>query len=218
VNGPLAFLGGVGLVFVFVRALLGAGRPDGGVPLLIVGSFTAYLVAAQAMLGRARRSRAATTRVATGFAQWAPAFAWVPYTVVVLHIGPELTAPAPIVALGLALTIGGIALALWALFAIGRHFDLELEVHRDHEVVRSGPYRIVRHPIYAGLGIHTLGAIVATGNVLLAVGTIVITFPVLYARAREEERLLRGQLGAAYDAYARDVGMIVPFVGRSVTR
>ena len=147
-------------------------------------------------------------------AQWAPAFLWVPYAVVAYHVGPELAAPTPVFAAGIALTVLGIVFALWALATIGRHFDLEIEVHEDHELVRSGPYAFVRHPIYTGFIVHTVGAWLATGNVVLVAGSLVVTFPLLYLRARTEERLLRDELGPRYDAYARDVGMLVPFVGR----
>ena len=88
-------------------------------------------------------------------------------------------------------------------------------MHRDHEVVRHGPYRLVRHPIYAGLLLHTIGACLATGNALFAAGSLVVTLPLLVLRARTEERMLRRELGSAYDAYAREVGMLIPFVGRT---
>src|SRR2546429_7645181 len=101
-----------------------------------------------------------------------------------------------------------------SIVAIGRHYDLELEVHADHEIVRTGPYRIVRHPIYTGLLVHLTGACLATGNLLLVAGTLLIVLPIFVVRARTEERLLREQLGPTYDAYAREVGMLIPFVGR----
>src|SRR5439155_1550143 len=75
--------------------------------------------------------------------------------------------------------------------------DLELEIHSDHELVRTGPYRFVRHPVYTGLGLHFAGACLATGNLLLIAGTLLVTYPALYLRAVTEERrfLLRGARG-----------------------
>jgi protein-S-isoprenylcysteine O-methyltransferase Ste14 len=96
---------------------------------------------------------------------------------------------------------------------LGRHFDTEVEVHSGHEVVRRGPYALVRHPVYSGLALHLLGACIATGNVLLIAGTLFGAIPAFYIRASVEERLLRTELGPAYAAYARDVGMLVPFIG-----
>jgi protein-S-isoprenylcysteine O-methyltransferase Ste14 len=214
VNHSLTLLAAVGFIAVFARAIRDAPTPDGMIPFVIVASFAVYIVAAETVLGRARANRGPRTRAASGIAQWAPAFLWVPYAVVAYHVGPERALAAPLVATGIALTVLGIAFALWALGTIGRHFDLELEVHEDHEVVRAGPYAFVRHPIYTGLMVHTVGAWLATGNVALVVGSLLVTFPLLYLRARTEERLLREQLGPRYEAYARDVGMLVPFVGR----
>jgi len=214
VKRSLALLAAVGFIAVLARAISDAVGPDGATPFVVVASFGVYVVTAELVLGRARSNRGPRTRAASGIAQWAPAFLWVPYAVVAYHVGPELAAPTPVFAAGIALTVLGIVFALWALATIGRHFDLEIEVHEDHELVRSGPYAFVRHPIYTGFIVHTVGAWLATGNVVLVAGSLVVTFPLLYLRARTEERLLRDELGPRYDAYARDVGMLVPLVGR----
>ena len=183
--------------------------------LLAVLSFTVYLAVAQVAAFAARRRRARRVGRESGIAAWAPFFAWIPYGVLASGVGPQVWLPDAVVWSGVACTVAGIVFALWALATIGRHFDLELEVHADHEIVRSGPYDLVRHPIYTGLLIHTLGAFLATTNVLFLAGSVLGTFPVLYARARNEERLLRERLGAAYEAYQRDVGMFIPLVGRA---
>jgi len=182
--------------------------------VILIGSFAAFMLVAQFARARGRRLRGPSVQRAVGIAQWSPYFFWVPYAVIWLRPGPSLELLEPITWLGLALGVGGVASALWAIVAIGRHYDLELEVHADHEVVRTGPYRLVRHPIYTGLLIHLIGACLATGNLLLAAGTFLVVLPIFYLRARIEEELLRKQLGPAYDAYAREVGMVIPFVGR----
>ena len=116
--------------------------------------------------------------------------------------------------LGLALVVGGMAFSLWAAGTLGRHFDLEVEIHEGHEVVDRGPFAIVRHPVYLGLAVHMIGACLATGNWLLILGTLFVTIPAVYLRASVEEQLLRAQLGPAYDAYARRVPMLVPLSRR----
>jgi protein-S-isoprenylcysteine O-methyltransferase Ste14 len=139
-------------------------------------------------------------------------FFWVPYAVLALRIGPELDVPVWVRWLGLLLTVGGVVFAIRAVLVLGRHYDLELEVHQDHELVRRGPYRLVRHPVYTGLALHLIGACLATGNILLAVGTLLVVLPIFYLRVRAEERLLRERFGPEYDAYAREVGMLVPLL------
>ncbi|HEV2011454.1 MAG TPA: isoprenylcysteine carboxylmethyltransferase family protein, partial [Candidatus Limnocylindria bacterium] len=93
---------------------------------------------------------------------------------------------------------------------LGRHFDMEVEVHEGHEVVDRGPFAIVRHPVYFGLAVHLIGTCLATGNGLLIAGTLLGAFPALYVRAAAEERLLRKALGPAYGRYAECVPMLIP--------
>ncbi|MGH2378737.1 MAG: methyltransferase family protein [Candidatus Limnocylindria bacterium] len=177
---------------------------------VVTVSFAAYISYAFWLRARSRSWRGHSLRERGGLAKWLPLFVWVPYAVVWLRPGPEIEIASWLALLGLVLVVAGIAFAIWAAATLGRHFDVEVQVHRGHEVVRSGPYGLVRHPIYTGLGLHYLGACLATGNLLLLAGTLAVTFPGLYLRARAEEELLRSELGDAYDRYAREVPMLVP--------
>jgi protein-S-isoprenylcysteine O-methyltransferase Ste14 len=168
------------------------------------------MLSAQIAQRRAVARRGATLRTAGGLAALTPYFFWVPYLVILLRPGPELDVPIVVVWIGILLSVLGVAFSLWAILTLGRHYDLVLEVHEDHELVRRGPYALVRHPVYAGLAIHFAGTCIATGNLLLVAGTLLVSFPAFYLRARAEERLLRERFGAEYDKYARDVPMLVP--------
>ncbi len=169
-----------------------------------------FLVSAQLAQRRAIGRRGPTLRTTAGLPAVAPYFFWVPYVVIALRPGPEIALPEAVRWVGLALVVAGVAFALWAIASLGRHYDLVLEIHADHELVRLGPYALVRHPVYSGLGLHFAGACLATGNLLLIAGTLLVSFPAFAARARAEEALLRERFGHAYDAYAREVGMFVP--------
>jgi protein-S-isoprenylcysteine O-methyltransferase Ste14 len=175
-----------------------------------VASMLAYGVVAYRVRARAVRERPPTVAAAGGLAAYSPYFIWVPYAVIALRPGPELDMPEPLRWLGLALIVAGPLFMIWAAVTLGRHFDVEIVVHGAHEVVRSGPYAIVRHPIYAGMALHFIGATCATGNVLFIAGTLFVSFPALYQRAVAEERLLRDTLGDAYARYAREVPMLIP--------
>lgn len=175
-------------------------------------SFVGYGVFATRLRARVTRGR---RTVATGgpLAQYLPFFIWVPYVVIAIRPGPELPFSDPVRWIGLALVVGGIGFSIWAARTLGRHFDMEVEIHEGHEVVDHGPFAIVRHPVYLGLAVHLVGACLATGNGVLIAGTLFGAFPALYIRASAEERLLRNALGPAYDAYARRVPMLIPFGG-----
>ena len=168
------------------------------------------MVSAQIAQRRAVSRRGATVRTAGGLAALAPYFFWVPYLVIALRPGPELEVPQALQWVGVALSVLGVAFSLWAIVTLGRHYDLVLEVHQDHELVRRGPYALVRHPVYTGLALHFAGLCLATGNLLLIVGTLLVSYPAFYVRARAEETLLRERFGAEYEKYAQDVPMLVP--------
>lgn len=173
-------------------------------------SFVVYGVIAERLRARVRRGRRTIGR-GGALAQSLPFFIWVPYVVIALRPGPELPFPDAVRWVGLGLVIGGIGFAIWAARTLGRHFDMEVEVHEGHEVVDRGPFAIVRHPVYLGLAVHLLGTCLATGNAALIAGTLLGAYPALYIRAAAEEQLLRHSLGPAYDAYARRVPMLLPF-------
>jgi protein-S-isoprenylcysteine O-methyltransferase Ste14 len=182
------------------------------ITIVSVASIVTFMVVAQVSRIRGVARRGETLARSRGLAHYVAYFFFVPYVVVAARLGPELDLPEPLRWAGLALVVVGIAFALWAIATLGRHYDLELEIHRDHELVRAGPYRFVRHPVYTGLALHFVGACLATGNLLLIAGTLFVAFPAFYVRARTEERLLRERFGAAYDDYAREVGMLVPLL------
>lgn len=174
----------------------------------------AFIAYAQLAQRRALARRGATVASAGGLAALLPYFFWVPYVVIALRPGPELAVPEALGWAGVALIALGVVISLWSIATLGRHYDLVLEVHQDHELVRRGPYALVRHPVYAGLALHFAGACLATGNLLLVAGTLLVSYPAFYLRARAEERLLRDRFGAEYEAYARRIPMLVPRLTR----
>ena len=169
-------------------------------------------MSAQIAQRRAVSRRGATIRTAGGLAALAPYFFWVPYVVIAMRPGPELEVPEALAWVGLALSVLGVAFSLWAIVTLGRHYDLVLEVHEGHELIRRGPYALVRHPVYTGLALHFAGVCFATGNALLIAGTLLLSFPAFYLRASAEETLLRERFGTEYEKYAREVPMLVPLL------
>jgi protein-S-isoprenylcysteine O-methyltransferase Ste14 len=183
---------------------------DDVVAVVVIASGIVFITFAQLARRRAVAERGASLRTSGGLPQVVPFFFWVPYAVVALRLGPAIALPEAVRLAGLALSVLGVAFALWSIVSLGRHYDLVLEIHAGHQLVRSGPFRWVRHPVYTGLAAHFIGACLATGNVVLTAGTLLVTLPAFLARARSEERLLRERFGADYDRYADEVPMLLP--------
>ena len=112
----------------------------------------------------------------------------------------------------LVLLLGGTAIAMFlaAALTMGKNWSLVARTRSDHQLVRNGPFAIVRHPIYLALLLYLLSIAAALGHwqqLLFAVpmyiaGTII--------RIRDEEKLLRAQFGDEHDRYVRDVPAFIP--------
>jgi protein-S-isoprenylcysteine O-methyltransferase Ste14 len=105
----------------------------------------------------------------------------------------------------------GISFTWWARIHLGRFWSNAITRKEDHSIVESGPYGLVRHPIYTGLILAILATGAAVATVASLLGAVLISFGE-WQKARMEERFLSAELGAeAYRAYSRRVPMIVPF-------
>lgn len=113
-----------------------------------------------------------------------------------------------------AVVVVGLAFSWWARLHIGRLWSSGVSRKAEHHVVTTGPYGLVRHPIYSGLMLSVLATAVLLGTVAawLGAATLGVGF---YVKARLEEGFLRLELGQAYGEYAEHVGMLVPLVGRA---
>jgi protein-S-isoprenylcysteine O-methyltransferase Ste14 len=113
-------------------------------------------------------------------------------------------------ALGLALFGLGLGFAVWARLHIGRNWGLPMTRKDEPALVTSGPYRLVRHPIYSGLLVAGIGTALALGRLWLPV-VVLAGIYFLYS-ASVEERFLADQFPDDYPAYKRSTKMFVPFV------
>ncbi len=112
--------------------------------------------------------------------------------------------------LGLFLLFLGLGFAVWARVHIGRNWGTPMTRREEPELVTSGPYHLVRHPIYSGILIGGVGTAVALGWFwLTAVGLAGIYF---FYSSTVEERYLTAQFPDTYPAYKRSTKMLLPFV------
>ena len=110
------------------------------------------------------------------------------------------------------LAVVGFLFCWWARLHLGRLWSGAITRKEGHHVVATGPYAIVRHPIYTGILLASAATAMVEGTGF-AVAAFVLLLAGYWMKARLEERFLRAELGAeAYDAYARKTAMLIPFV------
>ncbi len=111
--------------------------------------------------------------------------------------------------LGIFLVAVGGALRLWPVAVLGDRFSGLVAIQPGHTLVTSGVYGVIRHPSYLGLLVNSLGwALAFRSGVGLLLTALLI--PPLLARIRAEERLLRSQFGAEYEAYRARTSRLIP--------
>jgi protein-S-isoprenylcysteine O-methyltransferase len=114
-------------------------------------------------------------------------------------------------AIGYGLLAAGMLFALWARVFLGRNWSSNVTLKRDHTLVRSGPYRIVRHPIYTGLLVALLGTAIALGPLRCFVGVVLAAIAWKF-KSMTEETFMVQQFGDQYRQYQMEVKSLVPYI------
>ena len=131
-----------------------------------------------------------------------------------LHVHPQSRLWQSSLALGIVgdcLVLAGAAFTVWARVTLGRNWSAEVTFKQDHELIESGPYALVRHPIYTGLILMALGTAITYGR---AIGFVLLLALCggLWWKATQEERIMSRHFPEAYAGYKARVRAIVPFV------
>jgi protein-S-isoprenylcysteine O-methyltransferase Ste14 len=114
--------------------------------------------------------------------------------------------------IGAAVALLGLLLTLWARIVLGRYWSGIVALKEDHQLVRSGPYAVVRHPLYTGLITAAYGTAFAQDHWNCLLGALLMTVCFL-RRAQSEDELMSSRFGQAFEEYRRQTGQIVPGVG-----
>ena len=114
-------------------------------------------------------------------------------------------------AIGTALLFLGMAISIWARVELGRNWSNVVTVKVGHELVQSGPYRWVRHPIYTGILVSLAGSALAQ-DFWCDLVIVPIVFVAFWIKLRLEEQWMRAQFGAAYEAYCAGTKRLIPFL------
>jgi protein-S-isoprenylcysteine O-methyltransferase Ste14 len=171
------------------------------------------VVAALALLFRWVRPAATLSRV-EGWRWYVPSvllpLEWgLPPVLIALGVGEAGPDWLAVRVVGLAVGLVGAALFIWSSVELGRFLMHEAAIREDHVLVTAGPYRFIRHPIYAGFLALLLGAGIASLNVFLWLLWPVALVGILIQAAAEEE-VLRARFGQDWDNYARTAGLLLP--------
>jgi protein-S-isoprenylcysteine O-methyltransferase Ste14 len=109
------------------------------------------------------------------------------------------------------LTVTGFGLTIWARVHLGGNWSSSVTVKYNHELIQTGPYRIVRHPIYSGATIAALGLAVVNRDVCSLVA-IVVMLVGWRLKAASEEQFMIEEFGDVYLKYMRNVKALIPFI------
>ena len=113
--------------------------------------------------------------------------------------------------IGVVLCIAGLIFCVWARFTLGRNWSGVVTLKGGHELITSGPYALVRHPIYTGLLTMFVATVIVLGHIagLIAVPFVFVSF---WVKLRYEETLMLKKFPNEYAAYQQRVKRLVPFV------
>lgn len=111
---------------------------------------------------------------------------------------------------GLALLVVGLGFAVWARVHLGRNWSGAVTVKEGHELIRTGPYAYVRHPIYTGILTGVIGTVVCAATLRGALGFLIIAVA-LVRKLRAEEVFMRETFPGQYEKYCEEVPALIPF-------
>lgn len=138
--------------------------------------------------------------------------------ITMLYLAPHIAPAAEIghaggaFAAGMGILIAGVTLRLWSFWTLGQYFTFTVKVSPDQPVVTSGPYRMLRHPGYAGGLLAMIGFGVLYGNWVSFAAIAVLWLVIIAWRIRIEERALLAALDGKYRTYASHRKRLVPLV------
>lgn len=148
---------------------------------------------------------------------------WLPLIIAVLLLGPgewfghslirENFVPHSnlVGIIGLTLCIVGAIIACWSRFMLGKNWSLSVQRKENHELVKTGIYKIVRHPIYLGLLLLFIGNTLIVGD-YRGIIAVLIVFISFWFKLRKEEQLLLEVFGAQYTKYKSSTKALIPFI------
>lgn len=135
--------------------------------------------------------------------------AWLP---VIFSVGKLLTLGAWLTWIGVVIMISGVAFRLYVVNFLGKFFTATVQIRNDHQLVRDGPYRHIRHPSYLGLLVLAFGNGIALANWISLLLCIILPAIGILRRINVEEKELNSHFGERYQDYQKSTWRIIPYV------
>ena len=135
--------------------------------------------------------------------------AWLP---VILDFGRLLVLGDWLTWAGVAIMISGIMFRRYVISVLGKFFTATVQIQKDHELIKAGPYRFVRHPSYLGILILALGLGIALANWISLLLCIVLPVIGVMQRIKVEEKELDQHFGKQYQDYKKGTWCVVPYI------
>ena len=181
--------------------------------LKIAVLLAAHLIFLSAAALRIVRGQRAHERISTGawWIQYYPPLVWIPFLVAYAQPLP-IDLPQAIQLCGLALAVGAALFAAWAMWSLGKSYGIRMDIFAGHRLVTTGPYALVRHPMYLGIVLYHAGATLVLQSPLLLALTALVVVPFTALRIVAEDRVLSETFGAEFAEYRQRVPALVPFV------
>lgn len=110
---------------------------------------------------------------------------------------------------GIGVTWAGVLIAIWARYSIGVYWSARVTLKEGHQLIRSGPYAFVRHPIYTGMLVGCVGAALVVGE-WRGIIAVVLLLAAHSRKAMREENLLTTEFGEQYRGYRQSTGFLFP--------
>jgi protein-S-isoprenylcysteine O-methyltransferase Ste14 len=110
---------------------------------------------------------------------------------------------------GIAVTWVGVSVAVWARYCLGEYWSARVTLKEGHQLIRTGPYRFVRHPIYTGMLLGSVGTALVVGE-WRGVLAVVMLLAAHSRKAMREESMLTREFGEEYKAYRQQTGFLFP--------
>ncbi len=114
-------------------------------------------------------------------------------------------------AMGMMVCVFGLFVTIWARWTLAGNWSSDVTFKQNHELVRTGPYQFVRHPIYTGLLVMCLGTAIEVGQLRCGLSIVMVGIG-FWIKLKQEERLMLRHFPNEYPAYRKQVKALVPFV------